>query len=84
MVVEALMRTELNRVVAEYFPILVGVTLLQRPTLVFSTDCGKEQRFDDMIHTALIDGDAIDKGRACVVVFPALLVEGEGRRGLNF
>lgn len=82
-ITQELMNSRLDRVVAEYLPILVGVTLLQHPAVVFSTDCGVEQPFDTTTHADSIDGDAVENGQACVVVFPALLVDREGSRGFE-
>lgn len=75
-----LFQSKLDRVVAEYLPIVVG-TMLQYPTVVFSEDCGKLQRFDATVHCESIDGDALNVGQACIVVFPALLIKREGHHG---
>lgn len=76
------MRTKLDRVVAEYLPILVGATL-QHPAVVFSYDCGTEQPYDPTVHAESIDGDAVQIGQMCLVVFPSLLVERESGTGLQ-
>lgn len=84
-IAQDLMNAKVNRVVAEYLPILVG-TRLQHPTVVFSEECGKMQRFDATVHAESIDGDAVSIGQRCLVVFPPLLVlreEGQGFQPLN-
>lgn len=82
MVARSLMQTKLDRVVAEYLPIIVG-TVLQNPTAKFSNYCGTEQPFDSNIHAESIDGDAVSTGQPCLVVFPSLLVEREGGHGFQ-
>lgn len=74
--------TKLDRVVAQYLPILVGATLHHSPVL-FADDVGTVQRFDATIHAAFIDGDAVKIGQACFVVFPALVEERQGGQGLQ-
>lgn len=80
MVVSSLRHTGLERVVAEYLQIFVGAAI-QHPVATFSLDCGMKQQFDANIHAESIDGDAVSIGQDCSVVFPALLVEHEGRQG---
>eukprot|EP00903_Cladosiphon_okamuranus_P013450 g12526.t1 len=77
-----MLRDKLCRVVAEYLPIMVGATL-QNPALIFAEDCGQQQLFNSTIHAESIDGDALDVGQQCLVVFPALLVKSEGDQGFR-
>lgn len=79
---QELMNTKLDRVVAEYLPIFVGVTLLH-PPVVFSDNCGAVQSFNATVHAESIDGDAVHTGQACLVVFPALVAEREGGQGFQ-
>lgn len=79
---QELMNTKLGRVVAEYLPILVGVSLLH-PPVVFSNDLSTMQPFNATVHAESIDGDAVHMGQACLVVFPALVAEREGEQGFH-
>eukprot|EP00752_Nemacystus_decipiens_P002181 g2076.t1 len=75
--VRHLVASGLEQLVREYLLILVGA-LLQHPSVEFATDCGMEDVFDPNTHAESIDGDDVGVGEKCIVVFPALLEQGEG------
>lgn len=74
--VRHLLAVGVGKLVEQYLLIMVGA-LLQHPAVEFGRDCGELGLFDPQIHAESIDGDDVGAGDDCVVVFPALVKEGE-------
>lgn len=71
-----LVKSGLAKVILEYFHIIAAITL--HPKIALADDWGQQQLFDPKVHAPSIDGDGLDKGHQCIVVFPALLKDVEG------
>ena len=69
--IELLGGSGLRGIMEVYLNILVSAAL-QHPREEFTDDCGQEQAFDRNIHAHSIDGDHLNHGDTCLVVFPSL------------
>lgn len=74
--------TGLETVTEKYISFFVHAKL-QHPPVVFGNDVGEEQRFDRNLHNPSIDGDFLEVGQKCVVVFPASMQETQEPSGFR-